>query len=181
MWAIDLLIYFLPKNYLSLVGSIFDKAEMLQWSQGMHILEDDNFFKLKKRTPPRTLYRKCLESFITQSTVFLLQTCDAVIGNFHHKYYFYLKISVEKIQMYCNIMLQDGKSVKQMFLKMIFLNKQAKSFSNTRKNVPFFSKAHSNHSKHIPPTILNILNLSLNYLEPSFHLYSIFHVLLEVR
>ena len=65
IWAIDLLIYFLPKNYLSLVGSIFDKAAMFWWSQGMHILEEDNFFKLKKRTPPRPLYRKCLESFIT--------------------------------------------------------------------------------------------------------------------
>ena len=47
----------------------------------------------KKRTPPRTLYIKCLECFITQSMAFLMQASIAAIKNSLNKYQLYLEIS----------------------------------------------------------------------------------------
>ena len=43
-----------------------------------------------------------------------------------------------------------------MFLKVSFLNKQAKPLRNTREGILFLSKRHTKPKKHIPAIIPNV-------------------------
>ena len=141
------IIPFLPLNFCvpffditSMVKFIFHKVAVFCSISECELWRIQNYhlYNLKKSSP-RTRCRVSLESFITQSTVFLFQTCDVAIGNFYHKYQFYVEMPVWRVFMW-----KGYKSINEMFLQMSIFNRQ--NLCNIPKKVIYSCR------KHIPGT-----------------------------